>query len=132
MKLENRPPDTEELAWLDALLDDAPPCECHCRRTLDRHADTDPCQRPATHYVEIHDFGCCQRPELLHSPNRTAEGFRASYMCDRCLKSLIASAEAFLRKIPAGACCPQPPAAPFGCGRPVTRVDDLIPVRRPL
>lgn len=108
-------------------------CECRCSRSGEPHDTKPQCDRPATFYVELHDFAMCQHPSQLADPRRTAEGFRSVVMCDRCLLACSRNAERFLKRLPSYAVCPQFPVPnAHGCGRPVSEVEDLIPVRTPL
>lgn len=129
-KLESRPSETDPLAQLDAELDAERRCECRCHQYPHPHGNA-ACTKLATHYVEAHVFGLCKHPRIVADPNVTADGDRAAYLCDDCLQAAIAHAQTQLAKLPQHAVCPPPPAG-FGCTRPISTIDDYVPVRRPL
>lgn len=130
MKLESRPPETDPLAQLDAELDAERICECACDMRPNPHGKK-PCQKQATHYVEVHLFAVCRHPSSLAHPDVNADGDRCQYLCENCLQANLANAQLMLSKLPPRAVCPPPPAG-CGCGRPAATIEDVVPVRRPL
>lgn len=129
-KLESRPPETDPLAQLDAELDAEQRCECACDQ-FERPHGKKPCTNLATHYIEVHLFGLCKHPALKANPDVNDDGDRCQYICDDCLHAGLALAQIQLNRLPDRAVCPQTPMHP-GCGRPMTTIDDYVPVRRPL
>ncbi|MCV7230697.1 hypothetical protein [Mycolicibacterium komossense] len=127
---KSKPPETDPLVELDAELDDTIICECTCSAFPDRHGPAR-CGQRATHYVEVHRFASCQHPTVIADPNVTSEGDLCAYLCSDCFDSGIALAQAQMSRLPDNACCPPLPSA-YGCGRPMTTLDDYIPVRRTL
>ena len=122
-------PDTDTLRDLDRELDAAIECDCRCDRTMDRHGDGK-CLRVATHYVELHDLGVCDDPRRRKLPSVTPEGFRASFLCDGCLKACERNVNDVIVRTRGRAMCAPPPVG-FGCGRPMTQIS-FIPVRKVL
>lgn len=124
------------LNQLDDELEADRICECRCASFPDQHGPAR-CLKPATYYVEVHLFAKCRTAESLADPNVSDDGDKACYLCEDCKTSAEAFAQIqmanMIQKLPVGAIalCPAPPVA-MGCGRPMTTLDDYIPVRRAL